>query len=400
MTDGLGGRLGSASGWLYYTGILALGAGILPMIGGVIHDTIQGEFNVTPLPYLAWDLILLVIVGTVIHFGVALSTRTQLVLALISFTVVGIFSIVVIFRSGGLHHVASGFSPSGSPSGWKGVFFGVLYGVLLFTGFETAANLGEETDRPEKNIPRAVLTAVLAVTAFYIIGSFSQVAGFHFSLKAMGANAGGPLFALAGPAAGGGFGGVALRRIVELVVVLDMLAVLIGCAVSAARGVFALARDERLPRALSGVSRRGTPFGGSNFVLATFIVIIAGVQWSHWFALPKTPEYVAMFSWMSTYGGFAIVVIYLMISVGAVIGLQGHSKMWAVYLASAVGFLVTVAAIYGAIYKVAAPTKWAPFSAIAILIIGVIVSFALKAAPTGFTDFTPLAEAEQGPTKL
>ncbi len=290
VTDGLGGRLGSASGWLYYTGIIALGAGILPMIGGTIHDTLQGEFNVTPLPYLGWDILLLVIVGAVIHFGVALSTRTQLVLALISFTVVGIFSIVVIFRSGGLHHVSSGFSPSGSPSGWKGVFFGVLYGVLLFTGFETAANLGEETDRPEKNIPRAVLTAVLAVTAFYIIGSFSQVAGFHFSLKAMAPNAGGPLFALAGPASGGGFGGVALRRLVELVVVLDMLAVLIGCAVSAARGVFALARDERLPKALSGVSRRGTPFGGSNFVLLVYVVIIAGVQWSTWFALPKTPS--------------------------------------------------------------------------------------------------------------
>ncbi len=107
-----------------------------------------------------------------------------------------------------------------------------------------------------------------------------------------------------------------------------------------------------------------------------------------------------MFSWMSTYGGFAIVVIYLMISVGALRGLRGHPKMWAVYLASLVGVLVTIAAIYGAIYKVAAPTKWAPFTGIVILIIGVAVSFALKAAPTGLTDFSELAEAEQGPTKL
>ena len=401
VTDGLGGRLGSSAGWLYYTGILALGAGILPMIGGTIHDTLAGEFNVTPLSGLGWDIILLLIVGTVIHYGVALSTRTQLVLALISFTVVGIFSIVVIFRSGGLHHVSSGFSPSGSSTGWKGVFFGVLYGVLLFTGFETAANLGEETDKPAKNIPRAVLTAVLAVTAFYIIGSFAQVAGFHFSLKALGAAANaGPLFVLAGPAKTGGFGGVALRRLVELVVVFDMLAVLIGCAVSASRGIFALSRDERLPKMLSGVSRRGTPFGGSNLVLLVYVVIIAGVQWSHWFALPGYPEYFSMFSWMSTYGGFAIVVIYFLISVGALKGLQGHQRMWAVYLASVVGIVITAAAIYGAVYKVAAPTKWAPYSAVVIFVVGLAVSFALKAAPSGQTDFSELAEVEQGPTKL
>ncbi len=401
VTDGLGGRIGSAAGWLYYTGILALGAGILPMIGGTIHDTLQGEFNVTPLPYLGWDIVLLVIVGFVIHWGVTISTRMQLVLALVSFTVVGIFSLVVIVRSGGLHHVSSGFSPSGSSTGWRGVMFGVLYGVLLFTGFETAANLGEETERPERNIPKAVLTAVLAVSAFYVIGSFAQVAGFHFSLKGLGNAAGaGPLFVLAGPSAGGGFGGVALRRVVELVVVLDMMAVLIGTAVAASRGIFALSRDERLPRVFSGVSRRGTPFGASNLTLSVYVIVIAGVQWSTWFALPKTPEYVSMFSWMSTYGGFAIVVIYLLISVGALKGLRDHPKLWAVVLAALVGIAVTAAAIYGSIYKVGAPTKWAPYSAIGVLVLGLLVGFFLKPAPSGHGDFSPLASSEQGPVKL
>ena len=88
VTDGLGGRVGSAAGWLYYTGMLALGAGILPMIGGVIHDTIQSEFHRAPLPYIVWDLLLFLLVGTILFMGVALSTRTQLTLALISVSVV------------------------------------------------------------------------------------------------------------------------------------------------------------------------------------------------------------------------------------------------------------------------------------------------------------------------
>jgi amino acid transporter len=400
VTDGLGSRIGSAAGWLYYAGMLALGAGILPMIGGTIHDTIQSEFQRSPLPYFVWDLLLWLLVGTIIYLGVALSTRVQLTLALISVTVVLVFSIFVIIQSGGLHHLSSGFSPNGSPTHWKGVFFGVLYGVLLFTGFETSANLGEETDKPEKNIPRAVLISVIVIAGFYVIGSFAQVSGFHFNLSVIGKNAGAPLFTLAGPKNAGGFAGVGIRRLVELVVVFDMIAVLIGCAVSASRGIFALARDERLPKPLASISRRGTPLGGSAFVAVAYAVVILLVTWSTAFAIPTFPEYFSMFSWMSTFGGFAIAVIYLFIAVGALRGLRSSGKRWQLYLASLVGGVVTIAAIYGALYKVAAPTVWAPYAAIAVLALGLIVACVLPFEPKGTADFSGLSEAEQGPVKL
>ena len=45
VTDGLGKRTGAAAGVLYYSGVLVLGAGILVMIGGTIHDTILAEFH-------------------------------------------------------------------------------------------------------------------------------------------------------------------------------------------------------------------------------------------------------------------------------------------------------------------------------------------------------------------
>ncbi len=400
VTDGLGGRVGSAAGWLYYAGILALGAGILPMIGGVIHDTIQGEFNATPLPYWAWDVLLFLLVGSIIYLGVALSTRVQLTLAAISVSVVLVYSVFVIIKSGGLHHVASGFSPSGSPTHWTGILFGVLYGVLLFTGFETSANLAEETERPEHNIPRAVLTSVLVIAGFYVIGSFAQVAGFHFSLSAIGKNAGAPLFTLAGPKAAGGFAGVGIRRLVELVVVFDMIAVLIGCAVSGSRGFFALARDGKMPRPLTSISRHGTPLGSTLFVLFAYAVVIVLAVWSSAFALPQTPEYVSMFSWMSTFGGFAIAVIYLLIAVGAVRGLRASGKSVQLTLACLAGALVTAAALYGAIYKVTAPTIWAPWTAVVILVVGLIAAAVMPSSPRGSADFSGLAESEQGPLKI
>jgi amino acid transporter len=400
VTDGLGGRVGSASGWLYYAGMLALGAGILPMIGGTIHDTIQSEFHRTPMNYFVWDLLLFILVGTIVYLGVALSTRVQLTLALISVTVVLVFSIYVIIKSGGLHHIGTGFSVSSSPSHWKGIFFGVLYGVLLFTGFETSANLAEEANQPEKNIPRAVLTAVIVIAGFYIIGSFAQVSGFHFNLSALGKNSGAPLFTLAGPHNAGGFAGVGIRRLVELVVIFDMIAVLIGCAVSASRGIFALARDGRMPRGLTKISSRGTPSGAIFLVLVAYALVISLVTWTTAFAISGLPEYVSMFSWMSTFGGFAIAVIYLFIAIGALRGLRGKGKTWQLYLACLVGGVVTAAAIYGAIYKVTEPTVSAPYAGIALLVVGLIASFLMPTASRGIADFSGLSEAEQGNVKI
>ncbi len=401
VTDGLGPRLGAAAGWLYYTGIMALSAGILVMIGGTIHDTLAGEFNWTHIPYLGWDLILLAIVAVVMYLGVAISTRTQLILALCSITVVFLFSLYVIIKSGGLHHIGSGFSPNGSPKHWTGVLFGMLYGVLLFTGFESSANLGEETENPERNIPRAVMLSVIAVTVFYVIGVFAQIAGFHFNLGNLGkANAAGPLFVLAGPSSMGGFAGTAMRRLVELVVVLDMIAVLIGTAVAASRGIFSLARDERLPRPLASISRRGTPTGASNVVLLSYVVLIYLALKTAAFAIPGLPEYVSVFSWMSTYGGFALTVIYFMLAVGAIRGLRDHGSQGKLWAAIIIGGLVSGAAIFGGLYKVTAPTVYAPESAIVILVLGVIASFILKAPPTGQPDFSTLRESEQGPQKI
>jgi drug/metabolite transporter (DMT)-like permease len=86
------------------------------------------------------------------------------------------------------------------------------------------------------------------------------------------------------------------------------------------------------------------------------------------------PHYVAMFSWGSTFGGFSLAVIYLLMSVGALRGLRDHRRRWAVHLAGAVGIVVTGAAIFGAVYKVSAPIIYAPYAAVAVLAVGLVLA--------------------------
>ena len=83
-----------------------------------------------PLPAWAWTLIVIALITAVLYFGVRISVRSQLVLALISIVVVTIFFIVVIAKLGSANSFKP-FNPSSSADGWGGIFFGVLYGVLL-----------------------------------------------------------------------------------------------------------------------------------------------------------------------------------------------------------------------------------------------------------------------------
>lgn len=401
ISDGLGHRVGGSFGVLYYAGILALGSGLLVLIGGTIHDTLMMHLDTSILPEGVWDLVVLAVLAAILYFGVAVSTRAQLVLALLSIITVFLFAVWVIIQVGADNDVATALTPDPAEGfGWTGVLFGVLYGVLLFTGFETSANLGEETEHPSRDIPRAVLISILLVAGFYFVVTYAQVAGFGFNTANLGDNAGAPLFALASPE-GAGFGTTTVQVLLEVVVILDMIAVLIGCAVAGSRGIFALARDGRLPSTLATVSPRSTPLNATILVLAVYVAVMLVTLFVPGFvALPETPHYFAVFAWMAALGGFSLAIIYFVMSIGALRGLADHPRRWAVYLAVLVSLLVTGAAIFGAVYKVQEPTIYAVYTALGILAFGVILAFVSPGnAPSGH-EWDDLAESEQGPQKL
>ena len=62
------------------------------LIGGTIHDTLAAEFALTGVPITGWTLICWRCIAVIMYFGVALSTRAQLILALISIATVLVFS--------------------------------------------------------------------------------------------------------------------------------------------------------------------------------------------------------------------------------------------------------------------------------------------------------------------
>ncbi len=392
VTRGLGERVGTAAGWLYYGGVVVLTSVLLLLMGGYLQSTIAAEFSVNPLPPWAWTLLLIALIAGILYFGVRLSTRSQLTLALVSIVVVTIFFLTVIVKLGSANSLKP-FNPSSAADGWSGIFFGVLYGVLLFVGFETAANLAEETPNPRREVPVAVMTTAGIATVFYVLAAYVEVAGFHYSLKTLTAAAGAPLFALGAPKSAGGYGGTWIDRLLELVVLLDMLAVAIGCAVSASRGIFAMARDRRIPAQLAIVSKRhGSPFGATVFLVgAAVATVLVNQLWTGLFALPQTPHYFALFAWGSTFGGFALVVVYLLMSVGSLRSFAGSKRRVSVIISAVLGILITGGAIYGSFYKVTSPTILAPWFALALFAIGLASTWVMRSREAASTQLADLS---------
>jgi amino acid transporter len=380
VSNGLGKTLGAASGWLYYGGTIILTTGLGLLIGGYVHDNLLPTLEIDlELPIWLWDSIFALGLFAVLYFGVQISTRVQLTLALISIAVVLIFFITVIADLGADNDVAKAFDPSPA-GGFSGILFGVLYGVLIFVGFETAANLAEETAEPKRSIPRAVLGAVAIVSVFYLIAAYVEVAGFGFDLAVITSPevAGAPLFALGAP--GSPAGSELWLKILLVVVFLDMLAVYVGAAVASTRGVFAMARDRRLPGGLAAVSKRyGTPIGAILLLIAIqAILIVVSEANDTLLALPGLPHYFSVFVWCATFGGFALLVVYFLMSIGAFRDVGGDRATAGIIVAALVGVVITAAAIFGSFYKVTSPTLLAPWSAVIWFAIGLVYMALVK----------------------
>jgi amino acid transporter len=382
VSAGLGRPLGAAAGWLYYGGTIILTTGLGLLIGGYIHDSLLPVvFEVTdpPLPVWVWDVLVALGLFAVLYFGVQISTRVQLALALISIAVLLIFFITVIGELGGDNDFGKAFDPT-PDGGFSGILFGVLYGVLIFVGFETAANLAEETAEPKRSIPRAVLGAVVIVSVFYLIASYVEVAGFGFDLAVITdpAVASAPVFALGDPSSP--FGSEFWLKILLVVVFLDMLAVYVGAAVASTRGVFALARDRRLPAPLASVaSKYGTPVGAIVLLMVVqALLIVVSEANDTLLALPDLPHYFSVFAWCATFGGFALLVVYLLMAIGAFRGLADVPNKAGLTIAAILGIAITAAGIWGSFYKVPSPTLLAPWSAVIWFGLGILYMLVVK----------------------
>ena len=183
---------------------------------------------------------------------------------------IGILSMVVlvavIFAKGGAPTTGVDFSVftfDGVSS--SAVISGVVAAFLSWAGFEACASMGEETDNPGRNIPRALAGTLILTGVLFVVVMFAQVIGFGTDAAGLEA------FASSGNTLGD-LGSSYIGQWFSLLIIFTAIVSAFGChlATSATSGrmLYAFGRDGFGPKALAQIHEAT---GGPRF--ATWLVV-------------------------------------------------------------------------------------------------------------------------------
>ena len=129
---------------------------------------------------------------------------------------------------------------TGQQPGFSSIALSLLLGAWCLTGFEAAADLAEETQSPEKTVPKAVTRSLVsaAVAGLIILSLLILVAG-DISASQQQSN---PLMYILEQAIG-----ARLTAIIMIFVVISILACAVASMATASRLLYSMSRDGMLP---------------------------------------------------------------------------------------------------------------------------------------------------------
>jgi amino acid transporter len=228
-----------------------------------------------------------------------------------------IILVIVIFGKGGAPGTGIDFSVfTFSGVGPGAVLSGVVAAFLSWAGFEACAALGEETDNPRRNIPRALAGALALTGVLFIVVMFAQTIGFGTSAKGLAEfqSSGNTLGDL-----GRTYIGSAFSLIIVFTAMMSAFACHMASAATASRLMFAFSRDGLGPRWLANIDRRsGAPQGALWLVIGAGLVINL-ISWgSGWPNLGTGNAAIDSYFYFAVAGAVALMIVYFMVEVAAI----------------------------------------------------------------------------------
>jgi len=365
----LGARAATATGIIAIVGYIIAFGGIYIFVGSYIVQNIFGlkaNIGLTIITTIVYGAIVILPVVIGLQFGI----RVTVVLYLIEVVVLVVLSVTILAQGG-----AQGLSlkPFEWPTGADGanIFLAFSFAVLAFGGFEASAPLAEETRNPRRNVPIAVVGAVVVSGIIYVLGSYAIVTAFgvdhmkEFSLD------------------GNPFGTAAARflplfvPIIAAVFLVSVTSSFVAANTQTSRVIFAGARGGLWPRGLSTIHRRfKTPWVAAvAFVVPSIIIGCMSTA----FTDPATAS-----GFLGTYGILGIVIMYLVANVALIVqffklraaGVSKNPLLWVVV--PIIGIAVLAIPVYGDLHPgQGAPYDALPWLTVALVALGVVYAIAL-----------------------
>jgi amino acid transporter len=314
----LGPRAGVVAGW-GMLGTYTFYAVVTASAAGIFGTAFLQEVGAWPNPptWAPWILVS-VVLALVLWLAVIPLRRGAGVLLSVEGTTVALILIVTAVV---LVRLLAGNAPGHEQFTWSvfsvapgtntnDLFLGVVFGFLSFAGFEAAATLGEEANRPTRDIPRAIFGVAVFGGVYFTIVTAVEMMGF-------GTSAAGVKNFVNAPSLLGALGSSYVGNWVGDVITLGTAVSAFGCClastVGAARLMYALSRDARGERGVGAPSRWGTPANATMVIVAMSAVII--IIYSTAFHATAFES----FLWSGTIGTLILLVVYVLASIGCTI---------------------------------------------------------------------------------
>ena len=359
----------------FQTGWLMVAAYILGTISGVeiLAPTVLAAFgnnSSSTWANIGIDTALALVVLVIAVVGIKITARTQLGMALVEYAILigfGIAGLVVVL---GHHHgtyaMTSGWlSPSGV-GGHGSAAAGFLIAVFMFTGWDGAIYVNEETTRRRTNPGKAVLIAVALLAVIYTLATVGLQG--VVSPARLQANAASALVYIAQSLGGGGWG-----KVMALSVALSAIASTGAGIVITARIVFGMARQRVLPPSLAAVSPRFSTPVPASLVVGLFVIAIT------WVYLLATSVQNA-FTYVVNATGLLFSAFYILTALATIVYYRRRimARPWdlvwlGVLPLAAAGFLGWI--IVRSMQQAGAPENW---SILGIVGVGVILMFVAR----------------------
>jgi amino acid transporter len=300
--------------WAFSIGTLALTAAFT---NAFIAQLQAGNENPSQAPWL-----LIVAVAAVISFLLAGRDIRLLAKILLAIEGLGILAMVVlvavIFVKGGAPSTGidfSVFSFSGGDVSSSAVITGVVAAFLSWAGFEACASMGEETDDPGRNIPRALAGTLLLTGALFVLVMFAQVVGFGTDQAGLDA------FQSSGNTLGD-LGGTYVGQWFSLVIIFTAIVSAFGChlatTATSGRMIYAFARDGFGPKYLAHIhADTGGPRRATWLVVIVALVVDLICGAVDWPDMGTGNDAIDTYFLFAVAGSVCLMVCYLLVEIAA-----------------------------------------------------------------------------------
>lgn len=170
---GLGGLWGGSSAFIALVAYNALQFGLIGLLGGIASGVFAG-LGVS-LPWWAWSLGAVLLVGVLGYRQVDLSAKVLVVLVALEYLIVFVVDFAILGAGGAAGLSVNLFDPAEISSG--SLTAAVLFCLGSFMGFEATTIYAEEARDPDRTIPRATFLSVVLIGAFFVFTTWLMIAG-------------------------------------------------------------------------------------------------------------------------------------------------------------------------------------------------------------------------------